>query len=130
MGCVSGKDCSIAEEPVHTVRVPAFAMGRHEVTAVEFLNDWEAIFIVLEHPHLPLTNSEAERALRHWVIWRRISYGTRTPVGSKSFALLASVIDTCRRRNASPWPYLAQVIAARRRGLDVPPLPPAQPSLP
>jgi transposase len=51
-------------------------------------------------------------------------------VGSKSFALLASVIDTCRRRNASPWPYLAQVIAAGRRGLDVPTLPPAKPALP
>jgi len=91
--------------------------------AVEFLNDWEAIFIVLQHPHLPLTNNEAERALRHWVIARRISYGTRSAVGSKSFALLASVIDTCRRRNAAPWHYLAQVIAAGRRGDDVPILP-------
>jgi len=33
--------------------------------AVEFLNDWEAIFAVLQHPHLPLTNNEPERALRH-----------------------------------------------------------------
>ena len=93
--------------------------------AVEFLNDWDAIFIVLQHPHLPLTNNEAERALRHWVIARRISYGTRSAIGSKSFALLASVIDTCRRRNASPWNYLAQVIAAGRRGDDAPMLPQA-----
>ncbi|MEA3411617.1 MAG: IS66 family transposase, partial [Pseudomonadota bacterium] len=66
---------------------------------------------------------EAERALRHWVILRRISYGTRTPVGSRAFALLASVIDTCRKRKASPWPYLAQVIACGRRGQEVPSLP-------
>ncbi len=31
--------------------------------AVEFLNDWDAIFMVLRHPHLPLTSNEAERAL-------------------------------------------------------------------
>ena len=36
--------------------------------AVELLNDWEAIFQVLSHPELPLTNNAAERALRHWVI--------------------------------------------------------------
>jgi len=93
--------------------------------AVEFLNDWEAIFAVLKYPHLPLTNNEAEQALRHWVIARRISHGTRSAIGSKSLALLASVIDTCRRRRASPWSYLAQVITAGRQGNDVPMLPQA-----
>ncbi|MGH8500560.1 MAG: IS66 family transposase, partial [Methylococcales bacterium] len=50
--------------------------------ANEMLNDWDAIFRVLQHPELPLTNNEAERALRHWVILRKISYGTRTEDGS------------------------------------------------
>jgi hypothetical protein len=71
--------------------------------AVELLNDWEAIFQVLSHPELPLTNNEAERALRHWVILRKLSLGTRTEVGSRVVALLASVIDTCRQRGHSPW---------------------------
>lgn len=39
--------------------------------AHEMLNDWDAIFRVLQHPELPLTNNEAERALRHWVILRK-----------------------------------------------------------
>ena len=103
-------------------------LSMHEKTrqlAVEFLNDWNAIFMVLHHPHLPLTNNEAERALRHWVILRRIAFGTRSKVGSKTFALLASVIDTCRLRNASPWNYLAKVIEAARQGLPIPSLPSA-----
>ncbi len=91
--------------------------------AREFLNDWEAIWSVLEHPDLPITNNIAERALRHWIISRKISYGTRTPQGSRAFALLASVIDTCRQRQTSPWPYLAEVIAERRKGNPAPPLP-------
>jgi hypothetical protein len=102
--------------------------SRHEKTralAVEFLNDWETIFRVLAHPHLPLTNNEAERALRHWVILRRITYGTRTPQGSRAFALLASIIDTCRKRQASPWRYLAEVIDRGRRGHPLPSLPAA-----
>ena len=100
--------------------------SEHEKThalAVEMLNDWDAIFIVLAHPQLPLTNNEAERALRHWVILRKISYGTRTEVGSRVFAILASVIETCRIRDCSPWRYLADVIANRRADLSVPPLP-------
>jgi transposase len=91
--------------------------------AVEMLNDWEVIFTVLDHPHLPLTNNEAERALRHWVILRRISYGTRTEQGSRIFAILASVIETCRIRQQCPWRYLESVIDNRRAGFLAPPLP-------
>jgi len=91
--------------------------------ARELLNDWDAIWTVLEHPELPITNNIAEQALRHWVIARKISYGTRTRQGSRSFTLLASVIDTCRQRGILPWPYLAEVIAARRKGFPATPLP-------
>ena len=90
----------------------------------EFLNDWDAIFRVLDYPHLPLTNNAAEQMLRHWVIWRRISQGTRTQQGSKALALIASVIETCRQRNASPLRYLTAVIKRQRQGLNVPDLPP------
>jgi transposase len=98
----------------------------HEKTralACEFLNDWNTFWVVLDYPWLPLTNNEAERALRHWVIARRISYGTRTAQGSLAFALTISVIETCRKRGASPWPYLAEVIRRRRKGQGAPALP-------
>ena len=90
--------------------------------AVELLNDWDAIFQVLRHPELPLTNNEAERTLRHWVILRKLSLGTRTPVDSRVFALLASVIDTCRQRGHSPWRTLERAIADRGAGLPLAPL--------
>jgi len=56
------------------------------------LNDWDTIFTVLDHPHLPLTNNEAERALRHWVILRKLIYGTRTEQGSCVFLLFLRVL--------------------------------------
>ena len=87
------------------------------------IDSWDAIWIILNHPWLPLTNNEAERALRHWVILRRICQGTRTPQGTRAFGLLASVIMTCRKRDIVPWPYLAQVIAQRRKGNPAPLLP-------
>ena len=98
----------------------------HEKTkklARELLNDWDAIWQVLAYPELPITNNVAERSLRHWVIARKISYGTRTEQGSRAYTLLASVIDTCRQRGISPWPYIAEVIAERRKGNAAPPIP-------
>ena len=100
--------------------------SRHEKSralAYELLNDWDAIFQVLAHPHLPLTNNEAERCLRHWVILRKISHGTRSSRGTKVFSLLASVTDTCRKRGHAPWRYLEKAIAERRAGLPLSPLP-------
>lgn len=91
--------------------------------AVELRNDWEAIFQVLSHPELPLTNNEAERALRHWVILRKLSSGTRTEVGSRVVALLASVVDTCRQRGHAPWRHLERAIADRRAGQPLAALP-------
>lgn len=98
----------------------------HEKTkklARELLNDWDAIWNVLRYPQLPITNNLAERALRHWVISRKISYGTRTKQGSRGYAMLASVIDTCRQRDVSPWEYIARVIGERRQNNPAPPLP-------
>jgi hypothetical protein len=42
--------------------------------AHEILNDWDAVMAFVIDPRLPPTNNDAERALRHAVIARRISY--------------------------------------------------------
>jgi len=122
---------SIAEahsETVEKIRVLCAAMKQstHKKTRElggEFLNDWEAIFRILDYPAWPLTNNEAERALRHWVILRKMTQGTRSEQGSRALALFASVITTCRLRKASPLLFMRDVIQARRKGLDAPALP-------
>ena len=84
--------------------------------AREILNDWDAVVAFVKNPELPPTNNDAERALRHAVISRRISFGTRTTEGSQAYACLLSVIETCRLRNQDPWPYIAETIALGRKG--------------
>lgn len=107
----------------HCLRLADCPHEKTRALARELLNDWDTFWVVLDHPELPLSNNEAERALRHWVIARRIGMGTRTAQGTRAFALLASVIETCRKRGVSPWPYIAEVIGQRRQGLPAPPLP-------
>jgi hypothetical protein len=91
--------------------------------AGEVLNDWDAVVAFVFDPKLPPTNNDAERALRHAVIARRISFGTRTEEGSRFYAAALSVIDTCRKRGVETWVYAASLIAAARAGLPTPDFP-------
>jgi len=93
--------------------------------AREILNDWDAVVAFVKNRSLPPTNNDAERALRHAVISRRISFGTRTEEGSRGYAAALSVIETCRKRNARPWDFITRLIAAARRDDDPPAIPAA-----
>ena len=85
--------------------------------ANEILNDWDAVVAFVKNPGLPATNNEAERALRWAVMYRKITFGTRTSEGSQSYAALISVIETCRLRGVEPWDFIASTIARGRKGL-------------
>jgi hypothetical protein len=89
----------------------------------EFLLDWEVILRQVREPHLPLTNNFAEQILRHWVIARKLSQGTRSYAGTRALGILASVIDTCNARSASSWRFIGKAIAAARVGATLPTLP-------
>ena len=95
--------------------------------AREILNDWDAVIAFVCDPRLPPTNNDAERALRHAVIARRIGYGTRTDEGSRCYAAALSVIETCRKRSLDVAAYARDLIATARQGLAHPPIPLAQP---
>jgi len=90
--------------------------------AREILNDWDAVIAFVNDPSLPPTNNDAERALRHAVIARRISFGTRTDEGSRFYAAGLSVIETCRKRGADAWNYVYDLIKTARAGLPHPPI--------
>jgi hypothetical protein len=91
--------------------------------AGEILNDWDAVVAFVFDPKLPPTNNDAERALRHAVIARGISFGTRTDEGSRFYAAALSVIDTCRKRGVETWGYVCRLIAAARSGLQAQAIP-------
>jgi IS1 family transposase len=88
--------------------------------AREILNDWDAVVAFVKNPELPATNNEAERALRQAVIFRKITFGTRTNEGSYSYAAFLSVVETCRLRNLDPWDYISKVVAYGRKGIAPP----------
>lgn len=102
------KACNLGSEEDHE---------KLKALSKEILNDWDAVVAFVKNPELPPTNNDAERALRHAVISRRISFGTRTTEGSQTYAALLSVIETCRLRKQDPWQYIADTVALGRKGL-------------
>ena len=105
--------CNLGSEEKHS---------KLRALAREILNDWDAVVAFVKNSELPPTNNDAERALRHAVISRLISFGTRTTEGSMAYAALLSVIETCRLRNQDPWQYIAQTIALGRKGVAPSPI--------
>lgn len=103
------------------------AEAKVRALAREMLNDWDAVIAFVGDPTLPPTNNDAERALRHAVIARRIGFGTRTDEGSRCYAAALSVIETCRKRARHVADYARALIATARQGLPHPPIPLAQP---
>jgi transposase len=68
------------------------------------------------------TNNAAERALRHAVIWRRISGGTDSVLASRFVERMLTVVATCRQQGGNVLHYLTSCLEASRRGQDIPSL--------
>ena len=60
------------------------------------------LFVFVSHPNAPSENNAAERSLRHLVISRKISGGTRSKQGSDTKMTLASLFGTWRAKGLNP----------------------------
>ena len=79
---------------------------------------WTFIDSAGVHP----TNNAAEQALRHAVIWRKLSFGTQSASGSQFVERLLTVIETCRRQSRNVFSWLADVVHAHTNQQSVPSL--------
>lgn len=68
------------------------------------------------------TNNSSERALRHAVIWRKLSFGTQSAAGSRFVETMLTVIETCRQQRRNVFEYLTQAVYAHRSGQTPPSL--------
>jgi transposase len=68
------------------------------------------------------TNNAAERALRHAVIWRKLSFGTQSAAGSRFVERLLTVVETCRRAGQNSFAWLTEAVRAHFRREAAPPL--------
>jgi transposase len=72
------------------------------------------------------TNNTAERALRPAVIYRKLSFGTQSPAGSRYLERLLSISETCRLQNRNAYQYLIAAMEAKFAGQPAPSLLPTK----
>ena len=70
-----------------------------------------SLLVVLDYPDTPLHNNPAELALRMYVIKRKISFGTQSKDGTKSWETFFTIMDTCRKLGINFRDYLHDKIS-------------------
>ena len=74
--------------------------------------DW--LWTYLECAGVEPTNNISKRALRHAVIWRKLSFGTQSSRGSRFVETMLSVIETCRQQNRNVFKFVTQTLQANQ----------------
>ena len=82
----------------------------------------ERLWVFVEVAGIEPTNNAAEQALRHAVIWRKLSFGTQSASGSRFVERMLTVIETCRRQNRNVYAWLTDAVQAHIAGQPVPSL--------
>jgi transposase len=72
--------------------------------------DWLWAFVEVEG--VEPTNNASERALRHAVIWRKLSFGTQSESGSRFVETLLTVVETCRQQSRNVFDFIAAAVEA------------------
>jgi transposase len=99
--------------------------------AKEILKLEAAMWTFVQVPGLEPTNNFGERTIRHAVMWRKTSFGTQCPDGSRFVERILTAVTTLRQQKRNVLEYLTSVIHALRSGGVAPSLiPTAAPSVP
>jgi len=67
--------------------------------------EYHRLFTFLKYPDAQPTNNQAEQSLRNLVIFRKISFGTRSADGSYSHSVLPSLLLTAKRQGQHPLSF-------------------------
>lgn len=91
-------------------------------TCRQLLRVWPILWTFTRYQGVEPTNNAVERALRHGVIYRKLSYGTASQDGSRFVERILTVVATARQQRVDLMRYLYDAMQAQRHGQTVPAL--------
>lgn len=68
------------------------------------------LFRFVDNPEIDSTNNRAERGLRHAVVIRKISNGSRSKDGAETTANLLSVLQTAKLQSSNPMNFMSNLL--------------------
>lgn len=81
-----------------------------------------ALWAFVTMPGVAPTNNAAEQALRPAVLWRKGSFGTHAPAGSRFVERMLTVTASCRKQQRPLLAFLVAAVTASRTGAPPPSL--------
>jgi len=94
---------------VESLLLRGFGTGAHGMCK-QLHEHRDHLWTFLQNPNVEPTNNEAERSLRHGVIWRKLSFGTQSERGDRFVQIMLTVIETCRQQKRSVTSYVRDAL--------------------
>lgn len=85
------------------------AKGQYGKALGYFLENFEGLTLFLKDPEVPIDNNPQERLLRSPVVGRKTWYGTHSQRGSKTAAILFSLVESCKLIGVNPREYFTRL---------------------
>jgi transposase len=86
----------------------------------DLLAQWDALWTFSRVVGMEPTNNAAERALRHAVLWRKGSFGSRSAAGCRFVERMLSVHATCIQQERALFAVVTQAVQAAWAGAPAP----------
>lgn len=93
-----------------------------ERTCENLLRSFPSLWTFVEVPGIEPTNNDAERSVRHGVIYRKLSGGTQSSHGSRFVERMMTVDATLRRQDRNVLAFVREACEARLRNNPPPSL--------
>jgi transposase len=125
-GTLSRADFRAQMQPIRTRVEAVLLRGYFDARVRGFCTDlWEhraRLWVFVDVEGVEPTNNAAERALRHAVIWRKLSFGTQSAGGSRFVERMLSIIETCRQQKRDAFAWTVDAVQAHLAGQPAPSL--------
>jgi transposase len=91
-------------------------------SCADILAHRDALWTFVDKSGVDPTNNHAERELRGFVLWRKLTFGSRSERGTLFAANIKSVVQTCRKQRRNVFDYLTHAVQASLRNRKTPSL--------
>lgn len=102
---------NMSEQRDHELKNPALhAVCRKALESLR--NHWKGLTVFVDHPHLPMDNSEAERRLRNTALGRKNYYGSATIASGYFTVTMFTIFQTLLIWKINPRTWLTRYLSA------------------
>lgn len=98
------------------------SLAKEKVAELESLkNHWSGLTVFVERPYVPMSNNEAERALRDAVLGRKSYYGSRALWSGYLTSHLFTIYATLEQNGIDPHQWMGEYLHACAKNNGLPP---------